>query len=521
MSPIVRTRRSLLAVQPPGRHAKTARESSAAGGAPVAFVLLLALALAAPAEAAAGGPAARLLEPTLGAESAGSSARDGPVWFHLRPPFADPQWTPRATGPAEKSSWLALGEVVGINLGMWFVSYWMGNDYSKISFDTIEQNFRKGWIVDTDAYWTNQLGHPYEGQAFYTAARSTGHGFYESFGFSFFGSVVWEQLMETQSPSVNDQVMTPGGGTVLGEVLWRMHRLVLDSAGPDPSFWRELGAFAVSPVAGVNRFLFGDRYEGPALLPPSWRGEFRFGTLIGGSAEDLRTGARASDVGPWASIAAQITYGVPGTPDLPLRRPFDHFEAQGSFAFTNAEKKTATLLLRGLVVGEALGPATHWGGLWGLFTSYDLISVPVFSASGFGVGPGASLMKRWGWFELHGTALVELLPWASGGAQETLFARDYHVGPGASALVALRGFLGDRATLDLEGREYLISGAYARGQQEDIAWSRATLTVRVLGPHAVSASVDWTRRHASYPYDPDVQQRAAVFSAHYALLDGW
>jgi hypothetical protein len=31
------------------------------------------------------------------------------------------------------------------------------------------------------------------------------------------------------SPRVNDQVTTPGGGSVLGEALWRMYRLVTDS----------------------------------------------------------------------------------------------------------------------------------------------------------------------------------------------------------------------------------------------------------------------------------------------------
>jgi hypothetical protein len=471
------------------------------------------------AEARRAGAGSAQLQLALGAD-AGASPHGGAVWFRLRPPFADPDWKPRPTG-SDRNTWLALGEVVGINLGMWFVSYWMGNDYSKISFDSIEQNFRKGWIVDTDAYWTNQFGHPYEGQAFYTAARSTGHGFYESFGASFLGSLIWEQFMEIQSPSVNDQVITPFGGSVLGEVLYRLHRLVLDSGGARPSFWRQLGAFAVSPVAGANRFLFGERYEGPMPLPPSWIGEFHLGTVIAGTAEDLRTGASAAEVGPWVSLGAHLTYGVPGTPDLRPRQPFDHFQLQGGVAFTDVEQRTATLLMRGLLVGAAVGPATDWGGLWGLFASYDLISVPVFSSSGFGLGPGASLMKRWGSFELHGTALAELLPWASGGAQETLFARDYHVGPGASALLELRGFFGDRATLDLQGREYWISGAYAKGESEDITWTRAALTVRLLGPHGVSAAVDWTRRHASYPDQPDVLQRAAIVSGNYTLLAGW
>ena len=472
----------------------------------------------APGEARPADALSRPLRLTLGA--AGAPTDESRSWFHVRPPFADPDWRPRPTG-SERNTWLALGEVVGINIGMWFVSYWAGNDFSKISFDTIGQNFRKGWIVDTDPYWVNQFGHPYEGQAFFTAGRSTGHDFYESFVFSFLGSLMWEQFMEVQSPSLNDQVTTPFGGSVLGEVLYRLHRLILDSGGANPSFWRQFAAFVVSPVAGANRFLFGEKYEGPMLLPPSWIGELSLGTVFAGWAHDLRTGASQTDVGPWVSIAAHIIYGVPGTPDLRLKQPFDHFELLGSVAFTSSVQQTASLLMQGLLVGESIGPATDWGGLWGLFASYDVISVPVFSASGFGLGPGVSLMKRWRPFELRGTALAEFLPWAAGGAQQQLFVRDYHFGPGAQGVLQLRGSFGDRATLDLQTRGYWISGAYAKGQSEDIIWSRAALTVRLHGPHGATATVEWSRRHGSYPYNPDILQRATVVSASYTVLDGW
>jgi uncharacterized protein DUF3943 len=488
----------------------------------LSLLLAAAPALAPPAPAAAEDRAPEApgaLRLTLGA-GVPVYTEEGRTWFHLKPPFADPDWKPRPTG-SEQNTWIALGEVVGINVGMWFVSYWAGNDFSKISFDTIGQNFRKGWIIDTDPYWVNQFGHPYEGHAFYTAGRSTGHNFYESVGFAFLGSIMWEQVMEIQSPSVNDQVTTPFGGSVLGEVLYRLHRLVLDSGGENPSFWRQFAAFAVSPVAGANRFFFGDKYEGPLLLPPSWIGEFSLGTVFAGWAHDLRTGATNATVGPWVDIGVHIIYGVPGTPDLRLKQPFDHFEFLGNFAFTNTSQRTATLLMRGLVVGEAIGPATDFGGLWGLFASYDVISIPVFDASGFGLGPGVSLMKRWSSFELRGTAAAEFLPWGAGGAQEPLFARDYHFGPGGEGVLELRGSFRNQVILDLLTHAYWISGAYAKGQSEDILWARANLTIRLHGPHAVSASADWSRRHGSYPYNPSIVQHAAVVSAHYTLLDGW
>jgi len=480
------------------------------------------LALAAPGDAAApaaGGPLTLRLA-SEGEEGGGAPAAHREVRYRLRPPFEDPDFQFRTT-PAGKSTGLAVGEIVGINVGMWFFSYWLGHPFSKISFDTIAQNFNKGWIIDTDPYWVNQLGHPYEGSLFYNAARSTGHDFYESFAGAFLGSYIWESFMEVQSPSVNDQVTTPGGGTVFGEILYRMHRLILDSAPGAPGGWRKLGAFIVSPVASANEYLFGNRYVGPTLLPPSFMLELHLGTVIAGGMKDLQSGAKSTDVGPWVSVAAHVNYGVPGTPGLRLKDPFDHFDFRANFSFTHQEEPTAGLLMRGTLLATTMGPATDWGGLWGLFTSYDVIGVPLFKAAGFGLGPGVSLRKQWGSFELHGTALAELLPWASGGSMQKLFARDYHMGPGAEAMLDLRGLFGDRFILDLLFREFWISGSYSAGNSEDVSWGEAAFTARLVGPHAVTATAHLARRHATFAANPEVSQRGAVFSAYYTFLTGW
>lgn len=469
-----------------------------------------ALALAALLHAALAAPAAR----------AEDAASPDPGRYRLRAPFGDPDRV-APDQPEQRNLLLGLGEVFAVNFVMWQGSYWMGKPYAKISTDSIADNFNKGWIIDTDAFWTNQFGHPYEGASFYTAMRSTGSGAYTAFAGTFLGSLLWESFAETQSPSVNDQITTPFGGSVLGEVLYRMFRLISDSGGAAPGFWRSLGAFAVSPVSGFNRLTLGNRYDGPALLPSSWMGEFHFGAVLGGKAEDLRTGASTTRPGPWASFGAHVLYGVPGDPALRLRRPFDHFDLRASFALTKQPEPAATLLVRGVLYGDTLESGESALGLWGLFTSYDVICVPTFKAAGFGVGPGVALGHRWGAFELHGTVLAELLPWAGGGSVEKLYQRDYHYGPGAAAVTDLRLLFGNRLILDLGAREYFISGAYATQHSEDITWTSGALTARVVGPHALTASAAWSRRHASYPMNPDLSQRGSVVSVHYTLLGGW
>jgi hypothetical protein len=300
-----------------------------------------------------------------------------------------------------------------------------------------------------------------------------------------------------------------------------MYRLVRDTGGARPGGWRKLGAFAISPVSGINHALVGTRYDGAAIVPSSWMGELELGMVIGGQIKDVSTGAQEADAGPWVSVGAHVLYGVPGDPELQLKDPFEHFDARFSMSFAAGAQPAATLLMRGLVVGTKVGETEAPVGLWGLFSSYDVIAVPLFGISGVGLGPGVSLMHRWGSFELHGTGLVEFLPWAGGGNVPKLYDRDYHFGPGAEAILDLRGLVGDRVIVDLIARDYFISGAYATGYSENIVWSRAAVTTRIVDSHAVSLSADWTNRHATVPGHPDISQRGAVFQVHYSFLLGW
>jgi Domain of unknown function (DUF3943) len=446
---------------------------------------------------------------------------DAPLRYRLQPPYADPSFQDIPNAEQRKNYLIPLAEVVTINLLIWGWNYAVGKDFAKISWESIKQNFRKGWIVDTDDFWANQMLHPYHGSLTFNAARSMGLNFYESFGYAFAGSLMWEQFMEIQPPSLNDQVNTPFGGTMLGEVLFRMHRLVLDSGGAHPGGWRRFFALLISPMAGLNELATGDAYRGPLLLPQTWMGEFHAGAVIAGSTHDDRSGVTNTNVGPWASVGAHVLYGVPGTRGLVLRAPFDHFDFQGALAFTDTAQPSADLLIRGLLVGATLGGGGRSGGLWGLFTSYDFISASVFRASGFGVGPGVSLMKRWDTLELHGTALGELLPWSGGGSVDALGARDYHYGTGAEALLELRLHVADRAIIRLSGREFFISGNYARGLTEDVTYGAATATIRLVGPHSVTAELIWSRRHAQRPASSDVDQNGLSFATYYTLLSGW
>ncbi len=85
------------------------------------------------------------------------------------------------------------------------------------------------WVIDDDQFSTNQFLHPYGGTIYYGSARSAGLNFYESFLYTAAGSFLWEIGGERTRPSINDQITTTFGGTFLGEPLFRMAGLLLET----------------------------------------------------------------------------------------------------------------------------------------------------------------------------------------------------------------------------------------------------------------------------------------------------
>src|SRR5205823_9012448 len=110
------------------------------------------------------------------------------------------------------------------------------------NFASIGRNLTHGWVVDNDPFSTNQFGHPYQGAMYHGFARSAGLNFWESLGYTFAGSALWEIAGETTIPSRNDQIASGIGGSFLGEPLFRLANLVLEKSDHLPRFWRELTA---------------------------------------------------------------------------------------------------------------------------------------------------------------------------------------------------------------------------------------------------------------------------------------
>jgi hypothetical protein len=76
-----------------------------------------------------------------------------------------------------------------------------GKKVYSTNFSTFWDNLVHGhWRYDKDAFHVNQFGHPYQGSIYHGFARSAGLTFWESLGYTFLGSLLWETGGETHQP---------------------------------------------------------------------------------------------------------------------------------------------------------------------------------------------------------------------------------------------------------------------------------------------------------------------------------
>jgi len=395
---------------------------------------------------------------------------------------------------------------------------------------SIWKNLRTAPRFDTDPFNINQIGHPYLGSMYYGFPRSAGLNYWESLGYTLFGSFLWETGGEKSPPSVkpsiNDYVTTTIGGSFVGESMFRMASLLLEGGGETPGFWRELGAAVLSPPTGFNRLVFGDRFK--PVFPsrdPAVFIRLRLGVTLTTSVTNanLSPDVREQD----GSMDFYMTYGLPGKPGYKYTRPFDFF----LFEFTavpnarSAADAIENLTVRGLLIGDRYELGEDYRGVWGLFGGYEYLSPQVFrvATTNFAVGTVA----QW-WLTrtvaLQGTALVGVGFGAAGTAGDRE-ERDYRYGVIPEPLLGLRLIISDLAMIEAQGRQYYVvgvgNGASPNAEKfghEMINRGNVGLTVRVYGPHALSLNYVVSARDARIAGVGDRHQSVETVTLAYNFL---
>jgi hypothetical protein len=291
-----------------------------------------------------------------------------------------------------------------------------------------------------------------------------------------------------------------------------MANLLLETDDGRPGFWRELGAAVISPPTGFNRLVFGNRFD--AVYPSNQPATFM--RLQGGGTLTSSSHNVASSVTEHGAIGDfTFTYGLPGKPEYRYARPFDYFDFHVTTVTANTVESVNT---RGFLFGKPYSGETT-RGVWGLFGSYDYISPQVFRVSTTALSFG-TIWQSWlsRSVALQGTALGGAGYGAAGSIQRSE-DRDYHYGATPQALLAFRLIFGDRAMIDVTGREYYVTDVLSseRGE-ENILRGDASFTLRVFDQHGVALRYVVSHRDASYPGIDYRNQTVGTLSLMYVLL---
>jgi len=433
------------------------------------------------------------------------------------------QQTPEASAPADappvrKNYFVPFFDIVAFDflLNRYGHSFVDRTTYD-VDIASIKRNFRSPWVLDNDPFSINQFMHPYQGSVYHGFARSAGLNYWESLGYTFTGSMLWEIAGETTLPSRNDQVTTGIGGSFFGEALFRLANLVLESSH-GPRFLRELSAAVISPSTGFNRLAYGGRFRG--VFPSRDAAVFtrvQFGMM---GTSSVRKSLTQSVTRNEAVADFSVDYGMPGKSDYAYHRPFDYF----NFQFTSSTgSRFESIFSRGLLAGKAYSAGGNRSqGVWGLYGTYDYVAPQIFRVSSTALALGTTSKRQIADSRTLQSTLLAGVGWGAGGTIRGAEERDYHYGLTPQILAAVRFIPSEKTAFDLTFRDYYVSriaSKQLRGS-ENIAQAEALFSVRVRGRHAASVKYAWARRGAREPELGDIIQSRGTVGLFYTYLGG-
>ncbi|MBK4734392.1 DUF3943 domain-containing protein [Noviherbaspirillum pedocola] len=431
-----------------------------------------------------------------------------------RAPAAQADASDTSDDQAYKAYLPAALEILGFQLLLNRIDYaFIGpaSDYD-VSLHSIRKNLHSSWQVDHDPFEVNQLGHPYQGSIYYGIARSNGLNFWESFGYAFAGSAIWEIAGETTPPSRNDQITTSIGGSFLGESLYRMSNLVLQNGYGLPPVWRELATAVLSPPVAFNRhFRPAKGSDIFASNDPALYARLRIGV------DAVQNNTPGSSLSPKRNDVAadfRLDYGLPGKPGYQYRRPFDYF----SFALrvTNV-RGIESLSTRGLLLGKDFDAGERLRGIWGLYGSYDFLSPQLFQVASTGLSLGSNAQ----WWLSDSIALLAHasagIGYTSTGTVRSASNEEYHYGFAPQAALSLRLIVNNRFSVDVNAREFFDGKLTIpeAGGTDRVLRGSAALTWRIHRNHALALEYITSRRKYAFPDSEAQKQREDSIGVYY------
>lgn len=194
------------------------------------------------------------------AESSAEQERDGDFWAD-QPDPADPaaRSEPDGAGLRRDSAYLLslqVGAIVILYAMPESISNWSEEQKETYSLADWWENVRNPtW--DDDQFWLNYIAHPYWGAAYYVRARERGFDERASFWYAAAMSTAFEFGAEAlfEQPSIQDIIVTPVGGVIVGEYFMRVRARVAERVTPgEPMAFRDrVILWLTDPIGAINR----------------------------------------------------------------------------------------------------------------------------------------------------------------------------------------------------------------------------------------------------------------------------
>lgn len=158
-----------------------------------------------------------------------------------------------------KKNYLRTGIEIGVQLSAAMAIYYKNLVFNEVDFDYELGSGLKGKYITGEAIKfddndkASNYGHTYAGVMYYQTARANGFTSLESALITFASSAAWETLEYHEVFSINDQILTPIGGYVIGEASYQLACALLNKN----SIAAKTLGYTVNPNLGIAHAIDG------------------------------------------------------------------------------------------------------------------------------------------------------------------------------------------------------------------------------------------------------------------------
>lgn len=397
----------------------------------------------------------------------------------------------------EKNYVLPAVEIVGLNLFVGaFNTYVTKEDFAKISWKTIENNFKTGFVWDEDNYLTNQFLHPFHGSLYYNSARSNGLEFWEAVPYTLGGSLMWEFFMENEPPSHNDLVNTTVSGITMGEISYRVSNLIIDESTVGfERFLREFTSTVINPMQGFNRLIRGDMWKAGS---PNKRSDFNL--VVSTGIHNLFFSKNIDDSKTYLTLRADLNYG-----DIfevnKHKKPFDYFSLHTEFNIAEGDDIIG-IFASGVLVDNKLYLFENTDNIFGLYKEIDILINETYQLSSTSLTakiinrvPISTSIKMQN--NLNVSAIVMGATNSQYAAEE---GKDYNLGPGASGSIGIKFIFEDIGEVYSNYKRYWIHTLAGAEGNEFVGLLNTGINLHLSNKTALGLEFLLYDRYGDYEY---------------------